>query len=1283
MMKMIRKFLLATLVLGLLAPVIYAETPSWLELSSEPLFGTARNAKPTLTLALSVEFPTVGAQYLSATYDEGAEYIGYFNQNLCYNYDRTQGYFTPDKTASSHKCGGRGFSGNFLNWATGSAIDVLRYSLTGGDRILDTESKTVLQRAVLQQGWYGSNSNFPVKTLTPAQALQAVPDELRRLPNNALHNGTVYIYNCSDRIYFRSATGGSCSDNKDNNQLGRSLSLKVYFFTRVEVCTKASDGSLFDVRTVGGEDYPLCEKYPSGYFKPTGKLQRYNDALRVAAFGYPIHNVQSEYSGVLRAPMKYVGPVTFNADYENVGDNPRKEWDPQTGVFYKNPEKDTQFGISGVINYLNQFGRTGQYGVYKTYDHGNELYYEALRYLQGLKPTAKALEPLRSTSAYDGFPAYKEWTDPHPPVSNLGATGDYSCYRNHILFIGDKNTHYDNQIPGNTGGASANRAANPAANEPDFVYWTRIASGFENNSAMTYQDGAGENRSTRGNPSPYSINLETAWTGSGGKTRFYLAGMGYWANTHDIRGAEWTNRNNASGSGDPRRPGMRARSYFIDVNEGNASATATQRRTNQFVYGAKYGGFDSDVSFGGNPFTSDGVHYANTLWLREPAAALFPKTYFLASEPEAVISAFDTIFASIVSSNYSIAGMAFSNSYTGYVADGDQTYQASFNGSNWSGDITLNDVKVDADDKVTLIRHENWGVAQPLNEKLWSERQIFVGQRLAGDYKAVAFTWDRLSSSQRTAISSGASATVGQQRTDYLRGDRSNESKMRLRSGVLGDIINSGVVYKGAPFNLKYDADYTSFHNALRDRAGVVYAGANDGMLHAFSAESGEELFAYIPSFVVPDLYLLTLPDYKHHSYVDATPVVDEAKVGDEWKTVLVGGAGAGGQGVYALDVTDPTEFGADNLIWEFTDEDDPELGNVMGSPRIVRIATQSAPTMPIEYKWYAIVPGGVNAEVEGNASVTLGINTLFILDLSKPAGQPWRLNSNYYKVVLPGVANQALGIINLSVAVNRNNTLEAIYAGDLSGTLWKVPLGTNQSLWSADSAQLLFMAPRGQSISMPPMVSSDNARTYISFGTGKYLEVADNNPPYKEQAIYTIIDTGEEVDLEMLAQATIGADQQFTAPSFVWGAPSEIQSNPAMRAGWYLNLPDSESRGERIVYNMALKDGILVANSVIPSLGGCDVGSSNRYTMNLRNGSGEYENVPDQMLGGAFIVEGGYRVWVDPGTGTVVGGTGGVAGSGGTKDPVFGGELPIPGSITGILDWRELNNYDQLKSSF
>jgi type IV pilus assembly protein PilY1 len=283
--------------------------------------------------------------------------------------------------------------------------------------------------------------------------------------------------------------------------------------------------------------------------------------------------------------------------------------------------------------------------------------------------------------------------------------------------------------------------------------------------------------------------------------------------------------------------------------------------SNQFVYGAKYGGFDSDVGFGGNPFTSDGVHYANMLWLREPAAALFPKAYFLASEPEAVISAFDTIFASIVSSNYSIAGIAFSNNYTGYVADGDQTYQASFNGSNWSGDLTLNDVKVDADDKVTLVRHENWGVAQPLNEKQWSERQIFVGQRLAGDYKAVAFTWDRLSSSQRMAISSGASATVGQQRTDYLRGDRSNESKMRLCSGVLGNIINSGVVYKGAPFNLKYDADYTTFHNALRDRAGAIYAGANDGMLHAFSAESGEELFAYIPSFVVPDLYLLTLPD--------------------------------------------------------------------------------------------------------------------------------------------------------------------------------------------------------------------------------------------------------------------------------------------------------------------------------------------------------------------------------------------------------------------------------------
>ena len=44
--------------------------------------------------------------------------------------------------------------------------------------------------------------------------------------------------------------------------------------------------------------------------------------------------------------------------------------------------------------------------------------------------------------------------------------------------------------------------------------------------------------------------------------------------------------------------------------------------------------------------------------------------------------------------------------------------------------------------------------------------------------------------------------------------------------------------------------NYSAYLTAKQSRPRVVFAGANDGMLHAFDADSGEELFAYVPGIV-------------------------------------------------------------------------------------------------------------------------------------------------------------------------------------------------------------------------------------------------------------------------------------------------------------------------------------------------------------------------------------------------------------------------------------------------
>jgi type IV pilus assembly protein PilY1 len=109
---------------------------------------------------------------------------------------------------------------------------------------------------------------------------------------------------------------------------------------------------------------------------------------------------------------------------------------------------------------------------------------------------------------------------------------------------------------------------------------------------------------------------------------------------------------------------------------------------------------------------------------------------------------------------------------------------------------------------------------------------------------------------------------------NYLRGDVANEEKnggtFRNRIQKLGDII----------------------HSSPTHRAGYLYAGGNDGMLHVFDAADGKEVFAYIPKIVFENLKNLTDPLYTHQYYVDLSPVAKAVTFSGTDKTILEGGLG-------------------------------------------------------------------------------------------------------------------------------------------------------------------------------------------------------------------------------------------------------------------------------------------------------------------------------------------------------------------------------------------------------
>ena len=112
------------------------------------------------------------------------------------------------------------------------------------------------------------------------------------------------------------------------------------------------------------------------------------------------------------------------------------------------------------------------------------------------------------------------------------------------------------------------------------------------------------------------------------------------------------------------------------------------------------------------------------------------------------------------------------------------------------------------------------------------------------------------------------------------------------------------------------DTATTNPPRLITSRASAVYVASNDGMLHAFNAETGKELWAYVPEMVLPQLYRLADTNYSqnHQYFVDGTPEVGDVCPtapttpcsGTQWKTIIVGGLNRGGKGYYALDITDP-----------------------------------------------------------------------------------------------------------------------------------------------------------------------------------------------------------------------------------------------------------------------------------------------------------------------------------------------------------------------------------------
>lgn len=274
-------------------------------------------------------------------------------------------------------------------------------------------------------------------------------------------------------------------------------------------------------------------------------------------------------------------------------------------------------------------------------------------------------------------------------------------------------------------------------------------------------------------------------------------------------------------------------------------------------------------------------------------------------------------------------------------------YTASYEPNKaWKGSITADKVKSDG----TTMPDPGWAgknTADKLDALSGVTGRLVLGwsNKWDGtkDKGGVTFKWasdeSNLSTAQKLWLQKNVGgtdegATKGQQRLDFIRGDRSLEGSeatgytlakpYRERQSRQGDIINSDVWYTGAPAGNSLLKGYAKFVRDNKSRPAMLYVGGNDGMLHGFAAADGEEKIAYVPQGIVPSLTLLTDPQYnnKHKYFVDGSPMTGDVDMNGGmqdpadpnygtysplWRTMLVGTLGLGGKGYFALDVTNPT----------------------------------------------------------------------------------------------------------------------------------------------------------------------------------------------------------------------------------------------------------------------------------------------------------------------------------------------------------------------------------------
>lgn len=545
------------------------------------------------------------------------------------------------------------------------------------------------------------------------------------------------------------------------------------------------------------------------------------------------------------------------------------------------------------------------------------------------------------------------------------------------------------------------------------------------------------------------------------------------------------------------------------------------------------------------------------------AASYGQGKYYQATDSAGLNAALSSALSEITSK----AGSGGSGVTSGTIlASGTSYFQTSYDPKDWRGTIKAFGFTASGAVNTASV--------------LWTTDTAIVPSATAPTYQSwnnqtntpVTLAYANLSTAQQTVLNQGLPTGItGADLVEWSKG--TNKSGLKVRSVLLGDIVNSPLVLASPSDQTASDlSGDTSYSTYLATKASnmnsSLVVNANDGFVSVINSANGARRYAYMPSSVLPSLRYIADPAYingvSHKFLVDGQVGVFDAQLNSAWKTLALGGTGAGGRTFYALQLFDASAGNVTRALWEIsapatasTANAFNDLGYAYARPEVARLA---------DGRWAAFISNGYGSNS--------GVAALYVVDI--------RDGSLIRKIVIDSTETTN-GLSSVKLRVNSQNVVQAAYGGDLKGRLWKFDLSsTSTDSWGvAFAGKPLFTTAGGatQPITAQPLLADNSlGGKVIFFGTGKFNETADKTNK-DLQAFYAVWDAeggSGQIPLSSLQPQSVTGVFSGATGQFITTSQNEV-TYPAEK-GWYLPLVYNNAlTGERVINQASLVLGRIV----------------------------------------------------------------------------------------------------------